>query len=225
MAEPSPRSRPLGAPGLKLTPPKPKLTPDKPSPRRGPLSIEEVRSKIEEVKNKARRSGAGTDQKLFENLIEDVLVCRKAGRLETALSRSYDTVACVEMNRKTIGEEQREVHAIAVCNLASTLHMLGHLAAARHLYQQAHSELAIAPSAGGLLCCIIGNLRQVQLDYIASRAEMAAEGLVPNARAYLDGDGARIPPVASRRMAAARVPTFPAQKWLSRCPPSESRRA
>lgn len=153
------------------------------------MTIDEVRAQIEATKNTAKRSGAGTDQKLFEQLIEDVLVCRKAGKLDIALSRSYDTVACVEMNRKSIGEEQKEVHAIAVCNLASTLHMLGHLQAAKQLYQQAHTELSHAPH-NRLLCCLAcGDLRQIQLNYIASRAVMATDGKVPDMRAYLDGEG------------------------------------
>ena len=155
---------------------------------RGPLTIEQVRAQIETVKTQAKRNGAGTDQSLFSKLMEDVLICRKAGKLDVALARSYDTVACVEMNRKSIGEEQKEVHAIAICNLASTLHMLGHLNAAKQLYQQAHNELAGAPKQW-LLCCVFGDLRKVQLDYIASRAELATEGKVPDARAYLDGDG------------------------------------
>ena len=175
---------------------------------RGPLSIEQVRAQIETVKIQAKRNGAGTDQKLFSQLMEDVLICRKAGKLDVALSRSYDTVACVEMNRKSIGEEQREVHAIAICNLASTLHMLGHLNAAKQLYEQAHNELFSAPKPF-LLCCIFSDVRKVQLDYIASRAVLATEGQIPDSRAYLDGDGEeRIwddDEVADAQMVAARI--------------------
>lgn len=76
----------------------------------------------------------------------------------------------------------------ALSNLASSLHMLGHLRAAKQLYEQAHTELSTAPRFFLEHCCLT-DVRTVQLDYIASRAVLAARGEIPSWKAYLDGNG------------------------------------
>ena len=182
---------------LNLTPPKP-IAPDAgtgglPTPRThakmGPLTYEAVVAQIENVKSAARNNAAGTDQKLFEKLVEDAIVCRTAGKCETALTRCYEVVACVEMNRKAMGEEQKELHAFSLSNLASALHMLGHCKAAKRLYEQAHQELRTAPQSWLDIFCMCADVRGLQLDYIASRAVLATDGHIPDKRTFLDGTG------------------------------------
>jgi len=142
---------------------------------------------IERYKNNARNSAAGTDQALFEKLVENAVVCRQAGKSELSLKCCYEVVACVEMNRKSIGEDNKMIHAFALSNLASSLHIMGHCRAAKTLYEQAHNELSGAPRLG--FACCMPDARNQQLDYIASRAVLATEGRIPDPRAYLDGDG------------------------------------
>ena len=151
--------------------------------------MEEVRAQIELFKSQAKRAAAGTDQLLFEKLVEDAIVCRQAGKGETALTKCYEVVACVELNRKSIGEEHKAVHAFSLSNLASALHMLGHMGAAKHLYEEAHRELSAAPRMWFESCLCLPDVRMVQLDYIASRAALATDGRIPDNRLYLDGDG------------------------------------
>ena len=151
------------------------------------VTIEQVRANVESLKSSAKKNAAGTDQKLFDTLVEDAVYCRIAGKTEAALSRCYEALACSELNRRAMGGEQKRVHAYALSNLASALHALGHLATAKQLYVQAHQELASAPRAFLECCCF--DVRELQMDYIASRAELATEGKIPDPRSYLDVDG------------------------------------
>jgi len=153
----------------------------------GEMSAKEVRARIESSKADARKSAAGTDQLLFEKLVQDSLVCRQAGKSELHLTKAIETVACVEMNRKAMGDDQKMLHAFALSNLGSALHILGYLDAARQLYEQAHSELASAPRPLCIFC--LAEPRDEQLNYIYSRMEMAARCEMPDPSEYLDGDG------------------------------------
>ena len=154
------------------------------------VSVEHVRAQVEILKTTGRRSAAGTDQQLYNALVEDSIICRQAGRLDAALSRGMEVIACVEMNRRAMGEEQRALHAFALANVASALHMLGHCSVAKQLYEQSHAELSSAPRMLlDQLCGCTRDVRREQLDYIASRAVLAADGHVPSARCYLDGLG------------------------------------
>ena len=52
------------------------------------VSVEHVRAQVEILKTTARRSAAGTDQQLYNALVEDSIICRQAGRLDAALSHT-----------------------------------------------------------------------------------------------------------------------------------------
>ena len=158
------------------------------TPRADLLSMEEVIAEVEKRKAWARNNAAGTDQALFEKLVVESALCRQAGRIKPALHRCYEVLACVEMNRKAMGEDQKELHAFALSNLASSLHLLGNLGVAKRMYEQAHQELVNSPKSFIDMLCF-ADVRGAQLDYIMSRAEMAANGKTPDSREYLDGTG------------------------------------
>jgi len=149
------------------------------------LSKDEVRAKID-----SRKPVVTPDSATFDSLLEEAQWCHKAEQYNKAADKCIDAVACLEKNTEQTGEEiDALMHVTVLHNLASALHQMGHLSAAKDLYEDAHRKLSTAPR--GLLDCCLGDRRPQMLDFIKARIALVVQGGAPgqNRRTYLDEKG------------------------------------
>ena len=135
-----------------------------------------------------RVASLDVDNRTFERLYEEYTYLRQASRMDLALAKAVDLIACLEANAKaTGGEPEQDLKAVAVFNLASALHQLGHFSIAKPFYTEAIMGLDNAPR-NPFLCCL-PDIRPSQVQYMKLRMEEANRGVIPEALTYLDGDG------------------------------------
>ena len=120
----------------------------------------------------ARSAVVEQSSSAFETMIEEAVVLHKAQRFEAAIEKNVDLVACLEGNAKTHSMEvSKEVHAMAVHNLGSALHQLGHFEVAKAFYSEAVTELSTAEKDPfDFIWKMFGDVRAAQMCVLISHA-------------------------------------------------------